>query len=218
VSPNNPTGSYLTKDELGRLAELGLPILSDEVFAAFPLVPHGKRALSALDARGTLVFALDGLSKFAALPQMKLGWIGTGGPPEKVHDALSRLELLADTFLSTSAPVLHAAPALIEATAATRAEIQDRTRRNLETLVRVAQGSSVTPLVPEGGWYVPVRLPAIRSEETWVLGLLEDRDVLVQPGFFYDFETEPFVVLSLLTPEDAFSDGVNRLVDYVSRA
>jgi aspartate/methionine/tyrosine aminotransferase len=216
VSPNNPTGSFVKRFELERVAELGLPIISDEVFAAYPFEEDPQRVRSALEIDGVPVFALDGLSKYALLPQMKLSWIALGGPDRAVRDALGALELLADTFLSPGAPAQHALPVLLDAAGASRAHVLERARRSLKGLRELVAGTALTVLDVEGGWYVVLRLPNTKSEEQWVLGLLEERDVLVQPGWFYDFESEPFVVLSLVTPEAVFREGARRLVDYVS--
>jgi len=218
VSPNNPTSSYLKNYELIRLAALGLPIVSDEVFAAYSTSQDRRRARSALATEETLVFALDGLSKFAALPQMKLAWITVGGPAPVVTESLARLELVCDAFLSPSAIVQHALPALLAASAVSRDAITRRLTRNHAALVHATSSTALTPLTYEGGWYVVVRMPALRSEEAWVLGLLEERDVLVQPGYFYDFETEAFAVVSLLTEETVFAEGLRRFADYATRA
>jgi alanine-synthesizing transaminase len=218
VSPNNPTGSYLHRDDLAWLEALGLPIVSDEVFAPYPLLDEPGRPASALEADGTLVFALDGLSKGAALPQMKLAWITMGGPAARVAEARQGLEWIADTFLSPAGPVQHALPALLAQSAGTRRAIQERLRANRDCIARRTAGSAVSPLAVEGGWYGVLRLPAVRSEETWVLGLLEEAGVLVHPGFFYDFAAEPFVVLSLLTPEADLDAGVAQILDFVGAA
>jgi alanine-synthesizing transaminase len=215
VSPNNPTGSFLKRDELAKMAELGIPIVSDEVFGEYAFEDDPKRALSALTADGALVFALDGLSKLAALPQMKLAWITASGPDAEVDKALEGLELILDTFLSPGAPVQHALPSLLRSGSASRKAIRARARENKSTLSYLATGSAVTPLTVEGGWCATLRLPATLAEEDWALGLLEACDVLVQPGFFYDFLDEPYAVLSLLTPERLFAEGVRRLVEYV---
>jgi aspartate/methionine/tyrosine aminotransferase len=217
VNPNNPTGSYVKRDEIARIAELGLPIISDEVFAAYSLREDPQRQRSALESDGTLVFALDGLSKLALLPQMKLAWITVAGPEQGVRESLGSLELLADTFLSPGATVQHALPVLLDASEAPRTHVLERIRRNLEFLRELALGAPATVLDLEGGWYATLRLPNVRTEEQWVLGLLGDRDVLVQPGWFYDFESEPYVVLSLITRESVFREGAKRLLDYVSR-
>jgi aspartate/methionine/tyrosine aminotransferase len=213
VSPNNPTGSYLKRDELDALAATGLPIVSDEVFASYPLRPDPARAVSALEARGApLVFALGGLSKLAALPQMKAGWIAVGGEPARVEAALARLEVIADAYLSVSTPVQHALPALLASRGAAHAAIASRTRANLTTLAAAVAGSAASLLDVEGGWYATVRLPATRSEEDWALELLEKDGVHVHPGHFFDFANEAYVVLSLLTPEPTFADGAARLI------
>jgi aspartate/methionine/tyrosine aminotransferase len=217
VSPNNPTGSYLKKDELAALAATGLPIVSDEVFARYPLRDDPTRATTALEAADTasLVFSMGGLSKLAALPQMKLAWTVIGGrDPGVVRDALARLELIADSFLSVSAPVQHALPTLLATCPTAESAIRARTRANLARLRarHATAGRAATLLDCEGGWYATVRLPRTKSEEAWALELLERDGVYVHPGHFFDFASEAYVVVSLLTPEARFDDGVARLL------
>jgi alanine-synthesizing transaminase len=215
VAPNNPTGSYLSHAELDAIALLGLPIVSDEVFARYPLREGAARVTTALEARGaSLVFALGGLSKLAALPQMKLGWIVVGGDDTAcVTRALARLEVIADAFLSVGAPVQHALPALLASHGATAGAISARTRSNLAALREEAAGSGVTVLDVEGGWYATLRLPGTRTEEEWVQALLERDGVYVHPGHFFDFEDEPHLVVSLLTPEEPLREGARRIVE-----
>jgi alanine-synthesizing transaminase len=213
VAPNNPTGSYVKRDELDALAKLGLPIVSDEVFAGYPLREDPSRALSALQGHeAPLVFALGGLSKLAALPQMKLAWIGVGGEKARVAAALDRLELIADAFLSVGSPVQHALPALLASRSAVETAIRVRTRRNLAFARDAARGSPVTVLDAEGGWYAVLRLPGTKPEEEWALGLLEEDGVYVHPGHFFDFEEEAYMVVSLLTVEATFEEGMRRIV------
>jgi aspartate/methionine/tyrosine aminotransferase len=212
VSPNNPTGSYLKRDELDALAATGLPIVSDEVFASYPLRPDPRRAASALEAGGaSLVFALGGLSKLAALPQMKAGWIAIDGDRARVEAALARLEVIADAYLSVGTPVQRALPALLASRGAVHAGIAARTRANRASVTSALAGSAASLLDVEGGWYATVRLPATRSEEEWVLDLLGQDGVHVHPGHFFDFASEAYAVLSLLTPERDFREGVARL-------
>jgi len=217
VSPNNPTGSYLKHAELAALASLGLPIVSDEVFASYPLRDDPTRATTALEAQGTLVFSLGGLSKLAALPQMKLAWIVVGGDAPDVTDALARLEVLADAYLSVGTPVQHALPHLLASRVPAESAIQARTRTNLELLRSRVSGTAGTLLDVEGGWYATLRVPATRSEEAWALELLEEDGVHVHPGHFFDFEHEAYLVLSLLTPEAIFAEGVGRVVTRLAR-
>lgn len=218
VNPNNPTGSFLSKSELRAMADFGLPILSDEVFATYALRDDANRATTARLAEDALVFSLGGLSKLAALPQMKLGWIAASGPKNLVDDALARLELIADTFLSVGTPVQHAAPHLLAAGKKSAAAISARTMKNLTALDRaLGKDSPATRLDVAGGWYATLRLPNVKSEDDWVLGFLEEDGVLVHPGAFFDFESEPFVVLSLLTPENDFENGVAKIVARLSK-
>ena len=219
VNPNNPTGSYLKRSELARLAaicgEHGLALISDEVFAQYPLTDDAERADTIADVDAIDTFAMSGLSKAAGLPQMKLGWIVVNGPNR--GSSLHRLEQIADTFLSVGAPVQHALPVLLADAARLRQQIGQRTRNNLEHLRQVISGSACGLLEIEGGWYATLQVPRTRAEEQWVLDLLERYNVLVQPGYFYDFAHEAFLVLSLLTPPPIFREGVSRLLELVTR-
>jgi aspartate/methionine/tyrosine aminotransferase len=217
VHPNNPTGSYLKRGELAQLAQLGVPIVSDEVFAPYPLCDDPERAQSAREAEAALVFSLHGLSKLAGLPQLKLAWICVGGPGALVDEACARLTLIADSYLSVSTPVQLALPAILAGHAELGDAIRARLRANLQWLEQQTAGSAVTPLHVEGGWYAVLRLPAVLDDEAWALELLRAADVLVQPGYFYDFEDGPYVVLSLLTQEAVLREGVGRLLAQVDR-
>jgi len=216
VSPNNPTGTFLTRRALDELAALaaqrGLALVGDEVFFEYPLDAPADRA-SILTARGALSFALGGLSKSAALPQVKLGWMAAGGPDALVEGALARLEIIADTYLSVSTPVQHAAAALIEAGRARRALVQARVAENLAALRRLAAAHPACRVLPVGGgWTAVIQVPATRTEEELVLALLEEDRVLVHPGYFFDFPREAFLVVSLLPPPAAFAEGVERVL------
>jgi aspartate/methionine/tyrosine aminotransferase len=207
VNPNNPTGSYVSNEEIARLAELGLPVVSDEVFHAYPLEAERPVADWRPVSDKTLLFRLNGLSKQAGLPQMKAGWIVMDGPEGVLRTARERLELIADTFLSVATPVQHALPELLAHGEQVRQQISARTKENLEWLRTVAK-----PLRTEAGWYALLPLEGSVEEYEVVLSLLEEDDVLVQPGFFYDFETEGWLVLSLLPPPGEFREGITRLL------
>ncbi len=216
VNPNNPTGSFLKRDEWSRLEALawrhGIAILSDEVFSDYAFASDPSRVDSlAADASQALTFSMSGLSKIAGLPQMKLGWIVANGPGNET--ALERLELIADTYLSVATPVQLALPRLLGASRGVRRQIQDRTRANLASLRRsIGPDSPCRVLDVEGGWSVIIQVPRTRSEEEWALALLERQDVLVQPGFFFDFEEEAFLMMSLLTAPEVFEEGVRRFL------
>ena len=223
VSPNNPTGSFVKQDELARLGALGLPLVSDEVFARYVLDDAAARgraatALAAAEHGAPLVVALGGLSKLAALPQMKLAWSIVGGADEgAVASLLARLELVCDAFLSVGTPVQHALPALLASAEPMVAAIGQRTRANLATLRAALVDSPATVLRAEGGWYAVVELPRTQSEEDWAVELLERDGVLVHPGAFFDFEREAYAVLSLLPPPDELARGAARLADAMRR-
>ncbi len=211
VSPNNPTGTYLKRDELARLTALGLPLVSDEVFGDYAFGEDPRRARSVLEAASGLVLALDGLSKAAALPQMKLAWLTLGGAPELVAEALARLEIVLDAFLSPGTPAQRALPELLATRRSAADAVRARTRVNLEAARAACRDAPVSLLHVEGGWYAVLRLPATASDEDWTLRFLE-AGVLVQPGYFFDFPDEPHAVVSLLTPEASFEHGIGTLV------
>lgn len=216
VSPNNPTGSRLGRDELTALARLGLPIVSDEVFGRYVHDERPGRVPSALVEDGVLVFALDGLSKRCALPQLKLAWLGIGGPPDQVVAARSRLEIAADAVLSVGTPVQLALPTLLRTSEPTVTALRARLARNLTRLRAACADTPVTLLDLEAGWVATLRLPATATEDEWVLTLLERDDVVCQPGWLYDFDLGPCLIVSLLTAEGIFERGVERIVARVS--
>ena len=213
VSPNNPTGSYLKQWELDRLRKLcarhHLALISDEVFADYDLGHAGLRSLTCVD--DVLTFCLGGLSKMVGTPQMKLGWMIVGGPETLRDEALARIDLIADNFLSVGTPVQYALPSLLAAREEVQRQILQRLRGNLGYLREAVRGTDFRMLEAEGGWYAILRAPRVRSEEEWVLALL-DCGVLVQPGYFYDFEAEAYLVVSLLTPELIFREGIGRIL------
>jgi hypothetical protein len=212
VNPNNPTGQYLKDAELERLDSLcasrGLAILSDEVFCDYAHGEDTQRVRTLAGKRGALKFSMSGLSKIAGLPQLKLGWIVASG--EGAVEACNRLEWIADTYLSVGTPVQLALPSLMASSIGD--QIRKRAADNLHWLLEVVRGTALNILKVEGGWYAVAQVPRTRSEEEWVLTLLEHHNVLVQPGFFYDFESEAFLILSLLTESAQFQEGVRRLL------
>jgi alanine-synthesizing transaminase len=211
VNPNNPTGSFVKRGELDKLVKLGAPLISDEVFADYAFAPDAGRVSTLVDVDECLAFSMSGLSKVAGLPQMKLGWIVVSGPERLRREALEKLEWIADTYLSVSAPVQCAAAGLLHAGEDVQRQIRQRTAENLRFARECVTGSSANILDVEGGWYAILQVPRIRSEEEWAMELLEREDVFVQPGFFYDFESEAFLVVSLLTEPGPFREGMVRV-------
>jgi hypothetical protein len=224
VSPNNPTGSILSSaeaDELvRRAAARHTAVIVDEVFHDYSLRDAPLEEAPALQRPACLLFRLGGLSKSAGLPQLKLGWMTVEGPDALVNEAMDRLELICDTYLSVSTPVQLAARSLIDDTAVVRAQIRDRIRTNFRTLgLLIAQhGTSVTRLDADGGWSAVLRVPAVGGEEALVLDLLERDRVLVHPGFFFDFPHEAYLVVSLLPEPEAFAQGVRAILERVHAA
>ena len=216
VNPNNPTGSFVSRSELKRLSAIcaarGLALIGDEVFADYAFA-DALPGPSVLEQDAALAFSLAGLSKSAGLPQLKLGWVGVGGPTPLVSESLTRLELICDTYLSVATPVQHAAPSLLRAADPVRAQIRNRTGENLRALrATVATSPAVEVLNADGGWYAVLRVPATSGEEQLALELLQQDHVLAHPGYFFDFAHEAFLVISLLPPPDEFLTGVRRLV------
>jgi hypothetical protein len=220
VTPNNPTGSFVTRQELKRLAALcaerGVAIIADEVFADYQLRPGAcVDAGRVMDIREGLVFSLGGLSKTVGLPQIKLAWMAACGANDLVADALVRLELICDTYLSVSTPIQAAAAELLTRGAAVRKQIQARIAANYRTLAEKLQGvPSCTLLVADGGWSAIVRVPSIGAEEDLVVDLVA-KGVVVHPGYFFDLPHESFLVVSLLPAEDRFVEGISRVLRHI---
>jgi hypothetical protein len=217
VHPNNPTGSFLQRDELGALAELccahDLAIISDEVFADYPFAPNPNRVDSVARTSGVLTFALGGISKLLGLPQMKLAWICASGPAHILHDALARLEIIADTYLSVNTPVQRALPRWLTLRDALTQQILTRVLANRQYLLQRTQPPHPCQcLDAEGGWYAVLRVPRTRTEEELTLELLDTEGVLVHPGYFFDFDADGYVVVSLLPPSEIFQEGVEKLL------
>jgi alanine-synthesizing transaminase len=211
VHPNNPTGNFASGAERAALEALcaprGLALIVDEVFLDYGLAP--ARPGTFAGGGEALCFVLSGLSKVCGLPQMKVSWIAASGPEGAVREAMGRLEVIADTFLSMNAPVQHALPVWLGARGALQGQIQERVRENLRALDLRLAGSSAQRLAMQGGWAAVVRVP----RHVGALGFAEaalERGVIVQPGEFYGLAAGR-VVLSLLTPVEVWRQGIARL-------
>jgi len=221
VHPNNPTGSFVRREELEHLLkgckEHAVALVADEVFADYVFAPDEGRVVSHAAVSEALTFTLSGLSKISALPQMKLAWVVVNGPPDVLREAQARLEVIADTYLSVCAPVAHALPAMLETRRSLQPQILERVRMNLRWLdAHLSPGSTVSRLRAEGGWYAILKLPATRSDEDWAVELLTQDGVFVHPGHFYDLPAEGHLVVSLLPPSEIFQEGVRRVLARVS--
>jgi alanine-synthesizing transaminase len=222
VNPGNPTGHSLHEGELVSLAELcvdtEMALICDEVFSGFDWDEGPDRVVSLAGRwQPMLTFSLSGLSKVAGLPGLKLGWIHVGGPAAKRDEALARLELVADTFLSVSTPVQQALPALLTHAPRFQAALLERVKMNRRKLIAARPQGATWDVVPaHGGWSAVLRIPQEPGEEPTCLALLEE-GVLVQPGYFYDFEGGAFLVLSLLQPPDVFEAALAPLVRVLGR-
>jgi alanine-synthesizing transaminase len=240
VHPNNPTGSFVKKHEresLNRLCrEHGLALVADEVFLDYRLddwdglghhapsdLKKPMHSLARDNSAGSfaancdvLTFTLSGISKISALPQMKVAWIATSGPAAKVEAAQSRLEVIADTYLSMSAPIQWALPALLDQRKEIQRQLLDRVRANLAELDRqLAAHKACQRLGVEGGWYAVLRVPATQSDEELAVALLRNKSVLVHPGHFYDFPTDGYLVLSAIALAEHFAQGTSRLLEWI---
>jgi alanine-synthesizing transaminase len=220
VHPNNPTGSYVSASETSALnafcRDYGTALIVDEVFLDY--AHNGVPRSSFLTNADALTFTLSGISKISALPQMKLAWVATSGPQDQdmVAEAVARLEIIADTYLSMNTPVQLAAPVLLDQRKQIQPILLDRLRVNLAELDRqLASRPSCVRLLVEGGWYVVLRVPAIESDEDLAIRLLREASVSVHPGHFYDFPSEGHLVLSLITEPAHFREGVDRLLKIV---
>jgi alanine-synthesizing transaminase len=217
VHPNNPTGHFAKSAEIAKLNSIcsarAIAIIADEVFLDFVLEENRPASFAA--NRGAPTFTLSGLSKISGLPQMKAAWLIAGGPQQWKSEALARLEVIADTYLSVNAPVQLAIPSFLEQRHAFHKQVIARVRRNLAELDRqLAAQKNSSRLTVEGGWCAVLRVPATRSDEDLAIDLLTTRGVSIHPGHFYEFPADGYLVASLLTPERTFAEGISRLFSF----
>ena len=219
VHPNNPTGHYTTAAERAALsawcAEHGLALIVDEVFLDYPMdAGIAARARSfALGSQPALTFVLSGLSKVAALPQMKASWIACLGPEPVRAEAMRRLEIIADTFLSMNAPIQHALPQWLAGRDAIQQQLRARVASNLQALdAALAPQHAIARLHCEGGWYATLRTSPFERDDLLAIRLLEQAHIAVHPGSFFGFAESNRLVLSLLPREAEFAEGVSRLL------
>jgi alanine-synthesizing transaminase len=221
VHPNNPTSSYvkpLEAEELNRICTAhDLALVADEVFLDYSLQTGPPLTFSS--NREALTFTLSGLSKISGLPQMKVAWIAVSGPEALKAEASRRLEVIADTYLSMNAPVQWAIPVMLDERHGIHRQLMCRIRENLAELdSQLAAQKVCRRLQVEGGWYAVLRVPVTGSDEDLAIRLLRETGVLVQPGHFYDFPAEGYLVLSLITQSQTFQKGIQRMVQFIADA
>ena len=214
VHPNNPTGHFTKPEETAQLNQIcyssKMAIISDEVFLDFSL---GLEQKSFVVNTGALTFTMSGISKISGLPQMKFAWLAVSGPEDLKREALARLEMIADTYLSLNAPIQLAAPVLLQQRKQFQQQLMARVRSNITELDSQLEGNQhVSRLAVEGGWYAVLRVPATRPDEELALELLEKHEVYLHPGHYYDFPGDGYLVVSLITPEQDFAEGVRRIL------
>jgi len=219
VHPNNPTGQFTKPPERTKLNAIcsarQLAIIADEVFLDFTL--DGNRAASFATNSAVLTFTLSGLSKIAGLPQMKAAWLAVSGPQDLRREAVARLEVIADTYLSANAPVQLAMPAFLDQRHSFQEQLLSRVRENLAELDHLLAGQNAcSRLATEGGWYAALRVPAIHGDEELALRLLISDNVYVHPGHLFDFPMDGFLVVSLITPATVFSRGITAVFKFLS--
>jgi len=219
VHPNNPTGSYVKPQEVAELNRIcaanQMAIIADEVFLDYSLSEEVPLTFSA--NAEALTFTLSGLSKISCLPQMKVAWIATTGPEALKNEALARLAVIADTYLSMSAPVQLAVPNMLEERRSVQPQLMRRICANLAELdAHLSTQSLCRRLSVEGGWYAVLRVPVLGSDEELAIALLRDRGVLLHPGHFYNFPGDGYLVASLITPNVEFSEGIRRALPFIA--
>lgn len=222
VNPNNPTGSFLKQRELTELITFckdnQLALISDEVFCDYTHYDDSQRVSSIAEVNEVLTFSLNGLSKAAGLPQLKLGWIVINGQGEVFQEAYNRLEFITDLFLSVSSPVQHALPTLLTLMPTIKDQILQRVLNNYNWLKEQIKSESVCSLLPvEAGWYGILQVPKIMSEEELLVELLVKDNLVVHPGYFFDLQMDGYLVVSLITRPEIFQTGVNRLLNRIDK-
>jgi aspartate/methionine/tyrosine aminotransferase len=220
VQPNSPTGAVLEPRDIeavrARCADAGAMPISDEVFGPYGAGGARVPTLGGTDEDGPLTVVLDGLSKAAALPGVKLSWMVLSG--SGVAELLPRLEWVADAFLSVSETAARALPGLLPQALRVQQQISARVMRNRQRLAHaLAEVSAVDVLASDGGWYAVARVPRVLSDDELVTRLAERALVLTQPGYFYDFDREGCLVVSLLLPDELFAGAAKRLATELAR-
>jgi aspartate/methionine/tyrosine aminotransferase len=219
VHPNNPTGSYLKQNEFDQICSLASKhhssLIADEVFGSYDISPDIHYANILTSQSFVPLFSLNGISKLLGLPQLKLSWIVVDGNLQQRDEALNRLDIIADTFLSVNTPVQVALPKLLRCSSDIRNQIRSRIQTNYRLIQKVFADSSASVLRVEGGWYAILQLPQKYSDDNWAEEILTYQNILVQPGHFFDMVQKSCIVISLLPISGLFDDAILRLHQFI---
>ncbi len=219
VNPNNPTGSFIHKDEFAELIKIckenEIAIISDEVFSEYVFNYNPNQVKFLAETNEILVFSLNGISKMAGLPQMKLGWIYANGPDELLKTAVSKLEIIADTYLSVNTPVQNALPEILQIHKKISKQILSRIIENRSYLLNKLCNTACNCLDSEGGWYAIVRIPKTKTDEKWAIEILENENVFLHPGYFFNFDSDDNLVISLISQKEIFKEGIDKALEYI---
>lgn len=222
INPNNPTGSYVAASERESIVAMcrahDVALIADEVFYEYSLEPLGGMARLAGET-GVLTFALDGFSKMLAAPHSKVGWIQVSGPDDEVHEALRRLDVIADDYLPMSDIIAAMIPDLLAAAPEQTSLVQRRVRGNLATLHHMLNADEhglVSVLRVEGGWNVLLRVPSVIDENALILRMIETYQLSGQPGYFFDMTSNGYLAVSLLPEPDTFARNIRSVLDTVN--
>ncbi|MEE2903358.1 MAG: pyridoxal phosphate-dependent aminotransferase [Myxococcota bacterium] len=209
VCPNNPTGHISSPRFRSQIQALGIPVISDEVFADYT---SNFSETTWINTPEQPSISLSGLSKVAGLPQHKLAWGVVSGPPRFRKEALQRLEVILDTYLDVSSAIQEALPSILGQANDWQITVRARIEENRRWLQNHLKGTALTLLPSSGGWYAIVQLPRIYDDEKWASLLAQEAKLIVQPGYFYDLEQDSCVVISLILQNHHLQTGIERLI------
>jgi alanine-synthesizing transaminase len=220
VNPNNPTGNFVKLKEINLLLKIckenNIALICDEVFMDYILEAERNNTFSLAGINYALTFTLSGLSKICGLPQMKLSWIVISGPDKECEEAKAKMEIITDTYLSVGTPIQHAVSNLLIGKEFIQTQIKERISRNYEYIKSISAGGNYFKLFgTEGGWYSVLKIQKKINEETLAFELLDKKDVYIHPGYFFDLKEEGYIVVSLLTPEEKFKEGIKRILEHL---
>jgi len=208
IDPNNPTGAVYSENTRRALLDIadqgGFVLLSDEVYTDLaydgPVPPIGSLNPEAP------VISFSSASKAYMAPGWRTGWMAVGGGA-RLDAILACIHELADGRLCTNGPMQHAVAAAL---AGDRSHQNDFRRQLQEraslTARRLNEIDGISCVPPAAAFYAmpKVELPKGRTDEDFVLGLLNETGVLCVHGS--GFGTDPtdgfFRIVFLASPAE----------------